>query len=37
MRYTISTGVRGGAVMQAVRYDAEGRGFDSRWRHFSFP
>jgi hypothetical protein len=35
MRYLMSTGVRGGAVLEALTYDAEGHGFESRWRHFS--
>jgi hypothetical protein len=29
-------GVRGGAVVEALRYKPEGRGFDSRWCHWNF-
>jgi hypothetical protein len=29
----IIIGVRGGAVVAALRYKPEGRGFDSRWCH----
>jgi hypothetical protein len=30
---TIHNGVRGGAVVEALRYKPEGRGIDSRWCH----
>jgi hypothetical protein len=30
-------GVRGGAVVEALRYKQEGCGFDSRWCHWNFP
>ena len=30
---TFQPGVRGGAVVEALRYETEGRGFDSRWWH----
>jgi hypothetical protein len=26
--------VRGGVVIEALRYKPEGRGFDSRWSHY---
>jgi hypothetical protein len=29
-------GIRGGAAVEALRYKAEGRGIDSRWRHWNF-
>jgi predicted RNA methylase len=29
-------GERGGAVVEALRYKPEGRGFDSRWCHWNF-
>jgi hypothetical protein len=29
-------GARGGAVVEALRYKPEGRGFDSRWCHWNF-
>ena len=29
-------GVRGGAVVKALRYKPAGRGFDSRWCHWNF-
>jgi hypothetical protein len=29
-------GVRGGAVVEALRYKPEGRGIDSRWCHWNF-
>jgi hypothetical protein len=28
--------VRGDAVVEALRYKPEGRGFDSRWCHWNF-
>jgi hypothetical protein len=31
-----NTGARGGAVVEALRYNPEGRGFDSRWCHWNF-
>jgi hypothetical protein len=31
-----NNGVRGGAVVEAMRYEPEGRGFDSRWCHWIF-
>jgi hypothetical protein len=31
-----SRGVRGGAVVEALRYKPEGRGIDSRWCHWNF-
>jgi hypothetical protein len=31
-----SNGVRGGAVVGALRYKPEGRGVDSRWYHWTF-
>jgi len=31
-----SRGLRGGAVVEALRYKPEGRGFDSRWCHWNF-
>jgi hypothetical protein len=30
------TGASGGAVVEALRYKTEGRGFDSRWSHWNF-
>jgi hypothetical protein len=30
-------GARGGIVVEALRYKPEGRWFDSRWFHWSFP
>jgi hypothetical protein len=27
---------RGGAVVEALRYNPEGRGIDSRWCHWNF-
>jgi hypothetical protein len=32
----ISVGARGGAVVEALRYNPEGRRFDSRWCHWIF-
>jgi hypothetical protein len=32
----VYVGARGGAVVEALRYIPEGRGIDSRWRHWSF-
>jgi hypothetical protein len=32
----IHTGLRGGAVVEALRYKPEGRGFDSGWFHWIF-
>jgi hypothetical protein len=29
-------GARGGVVVKALRYKPTGRGFDSRWCHWSF-
>jgi hypothetical protein len=29
-------GIRGGVVVEALRYNPEGRGFDSRWCHWLF-
>jgi hypothetical protein len=29
-------GARGGAVVEALRYNPEGRGIDSRWCHWNF-
>jgi hypothetical protein len=29
-------GIRGGVVVEALRYKPEGRGFDSRWCHWNF-
>jgi hypothetical protein len=29
-------GVRGGVVVEVLRYKPEGRGFDSRWCHLIF-
>jgi hypothetical protein len=29
-------GARGGVVVEALRYNPEGRGFDSRWCHWIF-
>jgi hypothetical protein len=34
--YLQGTGVRGGAVVEALHYKPEGRGFDSRWCHWIF-
>jgi len=34
--YLFFRGVRGGAVVEALRYKPEGRGFDSRWCHWNF-
>jgi hypothetical protein len=34
--YIYLIGARGGAVVEALRYKPEGRGFDSRWCHWSF-
>jgi hypothetical protein len=31
MKVSIAQGARGGAVIKALRYKPEGRGFDSRW------
>jgi hypothetical protein len=36
VRYHKYTGVRGGAVVEALRYKTEGRGIDSRWCHWNF-
>ena len=33
---SLETGVRGGAVVKALRYKLVGRGFDSRWCHRNF-
>jgi hypothetical protein len=32
----ITLGARGGAVVEALCYKPEGRGFDSRWCHWNF-
>jgi hypothetical protein len=32
----LRTGVRGGAVVEALRYKPEGRGIDSRWCNWNF-
>jgi hypothetical protein len=32
----IAEGARGGAVVEALRYKLEGRGFDSLWCHWIF-
>jgi hypothetical protein len=32
----VAKGARGGAVVEALRYKPEGRGFDSRWGHWIF-
>jgi hypothetical protein len=36
MLYLLFVGARGGAVIEALRYKPEGRGFDSRWCHWNF-
>jgi hypothetical protein len=36
VRYLLHEGVRGGAVVEALRYKPEGSGFDSRWCHSIF-
>jgi hypothetical protein len=33
---TYFIGVRGGLVVEALRYKPEGSGFDSRWCHWIF-
>jgi hypothetical protein len=34
--FVFAVGARGGAVVEALRYKPEGRGIDSRWRHWNF-
>jgi hypothetical protein len=34
--YQFRLGVRGCAVVEALRYKPEGRGIDSRWCHWNF-
>jgi hypothetical protein len=36
MLYLFGMGARGSAVVEALRYKPEGRGFDSRWCHWIF-
>jgi hypothetical protein len=33
---TKTYGARGGAVVEALRYNPEGRGIDSRWCYWNF-
>jgi hypothetical protein len=35
-RIHLAGGLRGGAVVEALRYKPEGRGFDSLWCHWIF-
>ena len=32
----VSSGARGGVVVEALRYKPAGREFDSRWSHWNF-
>jgi hypothetical protein len=34
--YTVKNGARGGAVVEALRYNPEGHRIDSRWCHWNF-
>jgi hypothetical protein len=36
LEFTVEHGAHGGVVVEALRYKPEGRGFDSRWRHWIF-